>query len=149
MKAKVEVYQSSTLVNTYTQDDNLVSLEIQRNGESGKFFGFGVSHRLNVKLSNFESEVDVSTANNLRVYIGVQLADNTVEYCGFPLFYVTEVHRDERKHIASITAYDNIKLLETATLADLHNLETPYTIAELASQIASRVSTTASGNTGT
>ena len=33
----------------YTERDAIKSLDVQRIGDSSKFYGFGVSHRLNVK----------------------------------------------------------------------------------------------------
>ena len=50
IKTKVELYNGSTLVATYTQADKVISFDIQRVGEDGKFFGFGICHRLNVHL---------------------------------------------------------------------------------------------------
>ena len=42
VKAKVELYKGSTLVNTFTQEDAIKSIDIERVGEDSKFFGFGV-----------------------------------------------------------------------------------------------------------
>ena len=54
IKAKVELYNGSTLVATYTQADKVISFDIQRVGEDGKFFGFGICQKLTLKLLDKE-----------------------------------------------------------------------------------------------
>ena len=101
VKARVEVYEASTLVATYTQDDRLQSIEIQRASDNGLFFGFGICQRLNVKLRDPRREVQISTAHKLKIYFGA--GNGEVDTCSF---FVSEVHRDENTNQLSITAYD-------------------------------------------
>ena len=101
VKARVEVYQGSTLVETYKQDDSLQSIEIQRVGNTNLFFGFGICQRLNVKLRDMSREISLSTNHRLKVYFGA--GDGEVKTCSFK---VSEVHRDENTNQLSITAYD-------------------------------------------
>lgn len=130
VNAKVELYNGSTLANTFTQDDKLISIEIQRIGESGKFFGFAICQRLNVHLIDTERKLSISTANMLKPYIGVG-----TEYCNFPSFHVTEVNRDENTNELSITAYDLMSKAKNYTFSEL-TLTKSYTIMNVANAIA-------------
>lgn len=42
INARVELYNGSTLVESYTNKDKLKELTIERIGEKAKFFGFGI-----------------------------------------------------------------------------------------------------------
>lgn len=129
VKAKVELYSGSALAATYTDTDKIISIEIQRVGEDGKFFGFGICHRLNVHLIDKERALTISTDNTLKVSVGVKLADGTVEYKGFPTFEVSEVHRDEKTNELSITAYDALYRASSCTVEEL-SIEAPYTMKD-------------------
>ena len=50
IKAKVELYNGSTLVSTFTQSDALKSIDIDRVGEDSKFFGVGITHKIVINL---------------------------------------------------------------------------------------------------
>ncbi|MBQ0088124.1 MAG: hypothetical protein KBT27_02190 [Prevotellaceae bacterium] len=129
INAKVEVYQGSTLVSTYTKNNSLIKFDIQRTAE-GKFFGMGISQRLNVHLLDIDREISISTANNIIVYIGIGN-----EFIHTPRFYVSEVHRDENTNQLSITAYDLLNTISKYTVADL-DLITPYTIQDFIETVA-------------
>lgn len=120
--AKVELYNGSTLAATYAHNDALVSISIERVADKGKFFGFGVCQKINVKLRDFERRINITTAHSLKVYF------NNVITC--PPFYVTEVHRDENTNELSITAYDGIYKASAHTFSEL-GLEAPYTIVQI------------------
>lgn len=104
VKGKVELYEGSTLLNTFTYRDRLISFTVERVGEESKFFGFGICQKLNVKLIDKDRELSISTANSFKVYL---TTDDTY-YTPFPTFYVSEVHRDENTNELSITAYDTL-----------------------------------------
>lgn len=142
VKAKVEVYGDSTDAETYTQDDRLISIDIQRVGENNKFFGFVVCQRLNFHLRDKDRELNISTANTIKVSIGVEVADGSVEYMGFPTFYVTEVNRNENTNELSITAYDLMSRAEKHTLAELTTLKAPYGVTDFMTAIATQLGTT-------
>lgn len=101
----------------------LKSLSIERVGEEGKFFGFGVSHKVNIKLLDINREIDIK-ANN---YMFIHFDDLP------PTMFatVTEVHRDEVTNELSITAYDDLYLALSHTVDELE-LPTSYTIADVA-----------------
>lgn len=135
--AKVELYNSSTLVNTFTQEDKLISFKIERTGE-GKFFGYGICQKINIKLIDINKELDITTDNFFRVNFGYKY-NSTVRYvnCGFPDFYVTEVHRDETTNQLSITAYDKLYWASNYTTSLLNKYVSTFTVKYLADAISS------------
>lgn len=136
--AKVEVYQSGTLAATYTNKDAIKSITIERVGEDSKFFGFGVTHKANIKLRDIEREINLSTSNYFKIYIGVKLPDETIEYIPFTNLFITEVNRDEKTNELSITAYDALDKAKLLTVNDLI-LETSYTIKNVIDAIATKL----------
>ena len=124
LKAKVDLYEGSTLVATYTQNDAIKSISIERVGESSKFFGFGITHKINLKLIDVKRELNISTANSLIPMIGID-----AEYAYFPQFYITEVNRDENTNELSITGYDILNNFKSYTVEQV-NITAPYTIGE-------------------
>lgn len=146
IKAKVELYNGSTLVATYTQADKVISFDIQRVGEDGKFFGFGICHRLNVHLIDVHREIDISTANTIKISLGAELPDGTTEYKIYPTFQVSEVHRDENTNELSVTAYDAIYKASERTVSELV-LTKPYTIKQFVEACASVLGVSATGHT--
>lgn len=146
IKAKVELYNGSTLVATYTQADKVISFDIQRVGEDGKFFGFGICHRLNVHLIDVQRELDISTANTIKISLGAELPDGAIEYKIYPTFQVSEVHRDENTNELSVTAYDAIYKASEHTVSKLA-LTKPYTIKQFVEACASTLGVSAIGHT--
>lgn len=119
IKAKVESFNGSTLAATYSYNDALKSLSIERVGEQ-KFFGFGICQKLNVHLVDKDRLItDITTANHFKIYFD--------DINNFPDFYVTEVHRDENTNELSITAYDKI-YAATAHFTSELTITPPYTI---------------------
>ena len=127
IKAKVELYDGSTLVDTYYSNKKIKSFTIERIGDESKFFGYGICQRLNIHLIDKERAINITTANHFKVYLGID--NNYVN--NFPKFYVEEVHRDENTNELSITAYDILYKTSKHTVSEL-NL-TSYTIKEFAS----------------
>lgn len=146
IKAKVELYNGSTLVATYTQADKVISFDIQRVGEDGKFFGFGICHRLNVHLIDVQREINISTANTIKISLGAELPDGAIEYKIYPTFQVSEVHRDENTNELSVTAYDAIYKASEHTVSELV-LTKPYTIKQFVEACASVLGVSATGHT--
>lgn len=136
--AKVEVYQSGTLAATYTNNDAIKSITIERVGEDSKFFGFGVTHKANIKLRDIEREINLSTSNYFKIYIGVKLPDETIKYIPFTKLFITEVNRDEKTNELSITAYDALDKAKLLTVNDLA-LETSYTIKNVIDATATKL----------
>lgn len=123
----VELLNGSTVVSTYTPQDALKSFKIERVGEEGKFFGFGVCQKINVHLIDVGRFINISTANSFKTYLSSSASLNAY----FPTFYVTETHRDENTNELSVTAYDRLYAASSHTVEEL-NLLPPYTIMDVA-----------------
>lgn len=131
IRARVELLEGSTLLNVFKHTDRLISFTIERVGEN-KFFGFGVCHKLTLKLIDLERNLDITTANTLDVAFGVN-----EDYCyPFAPFKVSEVRRDESNNQLSITAYDALYAATRYTVADL-KLNAPYTLHQFTLSCAS------------
>ena len=126
LRGRVEVYEGSTLTLICGCHDSLIDFTVDRVGE-GKFFGYGICHRLNVRLRDQERKISITTANSLEIEFGI---DTNYIY-PFPRFNVTEVHRDEITNELSITAYDALYKAEEYTIAELL-LPLTYTIGDVA-----------------
>lgn len=142
VKAKAELYSSSALAATYTESDKIINFDIQRVGEDGKFFGFGICHRLNLHLIDVQRQLNITTANSIKMSIGVG-----TDYVGFPTFNVSEVHRDEKTNELSITAYDALYPASEKTVNQL-TLTKPYTIKNFCDAIGTLLGISVSGHTG-
>ena len=148
VKAKAELYNSAgTLLATYTQDDRVKNIDIQRVGAEGKFFGFGISHKASIKLIDVSRELKITTNNYFKVYMGVQTSSTKVEYHEYPKLFVTEVNRDENTNELSITAYDLLHKATQHTVSEL-NMAAPYTLGEYADAVASFLDGVERGTTG-
>lgn len=109
IKARVELYNGSTLLHTFQQNDRMINFSVERIGEDSKFFGFGVCQRLNIHLIDMNRELDITTAHTLKLSFGTEDGDFL---CAYPTFYVSRVNRDENTNELSITSYD--RLYDTA-----------------------------------
>lgn len=131
VKAKVELFEGSTLVNTCYCEDILQSFSLDRTCDMSKFYGYGYFQKLNIKLINDIREFPISATDNVKIAIG----DGTQFDYPFPTLHVTEVHKDEIENISSVTCYDSLNYLKNKTLADL-TLSAPYTVRGVAQAIA-------------
>ena len=126
IKARVELLEGSTLLNTFAYEDRLKSFTVERIGE-GKFFGYGICQRLNVKVIDNKRELDIKTSNILEVVFGV----NNEYIYALPPFKVSEVNRNEDTNELSITAYDWLYQAAEHTTGEL-DLPTNYSIETIA-----------------
>ena len=134
--ARVELYNSSsTLAATYNYNDALISYSIERVGDETKFFGYGICQKINVKLRDVERSISITTDNYLKTSI-TSIENSAENYVyPYPIFYVSEVHRNENNNELSITAYDSLYKAAKHTVSEL-NLTAPYTIKEFAAACA-------------
>ena len=115
IKGKVELFNGSTLANTFNYNDALSSIVIERNTE-GKFFGFGICQKAEVKLRDKDRLIEVNNEDLTKIYFSV----GNQEYINnFPDFYVTDVKRDENTNELTITAYDKINEAGSHKLSEL------------------------------
>lgn len=125
----IETYENDINLEYITQDDYLKTITIERVGEEGKFFGFGICQKLNTHLT--KSDYPITTATTIKAAI----YDDTSFYSDmFPPFKVTEVHKDENNGELSITAYDAIYKAAEHTIDELETTVT--TIKQFAQDIA-------------
>lgn len=114
LRAKAELYNGSALINSFLYTDALKSFDIERVGDA-KFFGYGICQKANIKLIDTKRELEITTANSFKLYMGVHEDYITP----FPTFYVTEVHRDENTGELSVTAYDAINKAAAHTISEV------------------------------
>lgn len=131
VRARVELYEGSTLLHIFKHTDRLKSLSIERVAESSKFFGFGICQKINIKLIDKDRELTITTANTLEIAFGTG--------CDFiytsPYYKITEVRRDETTNELSITAYDALYAATAMTVSQL-TLPAAYTIEEFTNACA-------------
>lgn len=130
INAMVALHNGATLLNTFTQADALKSFEVSRVG-AGRFFGYGVCARLNVKLIDPNRSINVSAGNT----IVITLIAGSSAVTPYPDFIVTEVNRDENTNALSVTAYDVLYFAQARTVDELQAV-TPYTLGQYAAYIA-------------
>lgn len=123
IKGKVELYKGSTLLNTFNASDILKSVKIERTGEEGKMFGFGVIQKATLKVIDKNRELNIDNTHSFKFY----LDDGDL----FPVYYVDVVNRDENTNELTITAYDKVYYAATYYESEL-GLEAPYTIQDFA-----------------
>lgn len=125
IEAFVNVYEGGALIHTFTHKDRIISFEVQRTGEEGKFFGFGFCQRLSLQLIDKHKELNLSTACYIEV--GYTIEDENIT--PYPYFKISECRRDENTNELSITAYDAI--YNVFTVNDI-GVTLPATVADYA-----------------
>ena len=68
--AKVELYKGSTLVDTFSHNGKLIDFTIERVVEEGKFFGFGICHKLDINLIDLERNLNITKGNTVEIGLG-------------------------------------------------------------------------------
>lgn len=134
IKAKVELYDGSTLVKTCTCSDYLQDFIVSREGDTSKFFGFGVAHKVATALIDTDRTLVVNPGNTLEIALG----DGTIFDYPFPTLYIVEVEREEKSNNITCTAYDALYKASNHVISEL-NLVAPYTLRDLATQIATLI----------
>lgn len=115
---------------TFNPTDNLVSFIIDRTGEQGKFFGFGICQKLSVQLLDKDRAINLLKGEELNASIGV----GTEFIKPSSPFYIDEIVRDETTNQISIVAYDALYKANTTKISEI-TLPSSYTINELAGLI--------------
>lgn len=119
VKTKVELYADNVLLDTCTCHDRILELAIERTGQNNKFFGFGILHKLTIKLLDLNRTLNVVKGNTFKVYAGYDAANMIKPY---PTFYVDDVSRDEATSVITITAYDALYEANNITINDVNQL---------------------------
>ena len=137
VRAKVDFYNGSTLVQTCTCGDFLEDFELTREGDNSKFFGFGICHKLDLNLIDLHRTLKVAKENTVEIGLG----DGTTWDAPYPTFYITELKRNEKTNTITGTAYDKIYWAGEYLFEDL-GLDTTYTIWRVAQAIATKLGLT-------
>lgn len=119
--AKAELYNGSANAVIIAHNTDLQTFTVDRVGES-KFFGFGVSQKAKIIVRDIERKYNIVKDNYIKLFFD--------DLCTFPLFYVTEVNRNENTNLLSITAYDALNAASIRTVEELGLVS--YTIGEFA-----------------
>lgn len=136
--AKVELFEGSTLVDTFTYDGKLMNFTVERVCEEGKFFGFGICQHAKVQILDVNREVDyITTAHTMKISYGVE-GDYVYAH---PTFHITQSRRDENTNELVIYGYDLIYPSSAHTIAEMA-LEAPYSIQDVAAKAAEFLSAT-------
>ena len=125
VNAKVELYNGSTLVTTFTCNGKLQDFTVERVGQNNKFFGFGIIHKLTVNLIDLDRSLTITKDNSFKVYLGYgDQFENP-----YPTFYADSISRDENTNTITVVAYDILAAANTHTVAEV---QVPYTIRQFA-----------------
>lgn len=131
LRARVELYEGSTPLRIFCCGDQLKSFSLERVGDNTKFFGYGICQRMNVKILDPNRELKITTANTLEFELGAD--SNFVYPC--PVFYVSEVRRDENTNLLSITAYDGLYKAANHAVSEIQ-ISAPFTLRQYATSAA-------------
>lgn len=113
---------------SFKNTDAVKSVSIQRIGDEGKFFGYGICQKANIQLLDANRELNINS--NYVMAIGLAATDPFDMTLPFPIVQPTEVNRDENTNELSITAYDFLYTKTKCTIGDL-NLTAPYTMRDI------------------
>lgn len=131
IKGKVELLGASDSTPAFTSEDALKSFVIERVGEHGKTFGFGICQKLELHLLDNDRAIELNKGMELKAF----LSDGGEYINNFPVFVIDDPQRDEKTNELTITAYDRLNAATAHTVSELA-LTAPYTIGELAEACA-------------
>jgi hypothetical protein len=126
-----KVVVGNTTTATYSHTDALKSFKLERVGENGKFFGFGVSQKLTVNLLDKDREINIADNAVLTPYLTANEEYETTAIKTAFIINTNETKRDEKTNELTIVAYDNLAMAANHTFSELE-LSTPYTIGDVA-----------------
>ena len=66
IKGKAELFTSSALAQTFSYNDFLKEIKIERVAENGKFFGFGVSQKATIQIKDKDRQFNINTDNTIK-----------------------------------------------------------------------------------
>jgi hypothetical protein len=97
IRARVERYEGSALVDTFASEDRIKEVTLERVGDTSKFFGFGICQKGNIKLIDKDRELSITTANHFNMaFTGVEQAVEQISNGtagGLSVFESTDVGR--------------------------------------------------------
>lgn len=126
--ARAYVYEGTSTKHIFKATDNLQSFTVERVGQ-GKFFGYGICQKMNMKVRDVSRQFSVTTANQINLIWDVLVNGKNTSLFAYPRFRVSEVHRDENTNALSITAYDALYEATKHNVSEL-TLADSYTIKD-------------------
>ena len=139
IKAKIDFFDGTTKKATFTGSDKIKKFQIERAGEEGKFFGFGVSQKLELELLDKNRELNIVKGNTFDVYLTADTTYTKILSCE-----VDSIKRDEKTNGLTITAYDALYRASGHQVKDL-TLTTPYTIKQFCEACGAKLGVSVKG----
>lgn len=139
IKAKIDFFDGTTKKATFTGSDKIKKFQIERAGEEGKFFGFGVSQKLELELLDKNRELNIVKGNTFDVYLTADTTYTKILSCE-----VDNIKRDEKTNGLTITAYDTISRASGHQVKDL-TLTKPYTIKQFCEACGAKLGVSVKG----
>lgn len=131
VKGRVELYKGSTLLDTFNSSDRLKSFTVERTSDGSKLFGYGVCQKLTASLRDKERAINIDKSHTLEAVFGT---GSDYVYTT-PLFYVSDVKRNENTNEVTVTAYDALYRAASHTVAEL-DVTLPYSVGEFVTACA-------------
>lgn len=136
---KVDLYTGST-ISTFLPTEDLQEFTVERTGEKGKFFGFGVCQKLTVKVRDPYASYDSAFVKGKAITTSFKASNQEITTASWkrvcPTFYIKDAVRDEKTNVYTITSYDALDSATSHLWSELV-LSTPYTITSVVGQITS------------
>lgn len=139
IKAKIDLFDGTTKKATFTGSDKIKKFQIERAGEEGKFFGFGVCQKLELELLDKNRELNIVKGNTFDVYLTADTTYTKILSCE-----VDSIKRDEKTNGLTITAYDTIFKASGHQVKDL-TLTKPYTIKDFCEACGAKLGVSVKG----
>ena len=139
IKAKIDLFDGTTKKATFTGSDKIKKFQIERAGEEGKFFGFGVSQKLELELLDKDRELNIVKGNTFDVYLTADTTYTKILSCE-----VDSIKRDEKTNGLTITAYDALYRAAGHQVKDL-TLTKPYTIKDFCEACGAKLGVSVKG----
>lgn len=132
IKARVELLEGSTLLNTFSHGDHLKSFSVERAGDTSKLFGYGICQKLKVELLDKDREISIVKGQRLEIAVGVGC--EYIYPC--PVFFVDEVTRDENTNALTVIAYDALNEAAKHTVSEIKVFGESYTVSTFVASCA-------------
>ena len=139
IKAKIDFFDGTTKKATFTGSDKIKKFQIERAGEEGKFFGFGVSQKLELELLDKNRELNIVKGNTFDIYLTADTTYTKILSCE-----VDSIKRDEKTNGLTITAYDALYRASGHQVKDL-TLTKPYTIKDFCEACGAKLGVSVKG----
>ena len=117
-------------------DTLIKEITVERVGEDSKFFGYGICHKLNLKIIDIFRAITLSTSASFQILYSFEGSDTN--YYFTPILDITDIYRDENNGELSITAYDKLYTKAGKHIVSDLNIEN-YTMAEFAAACAALI----------